>query len=137
MIPVFLCYDEQNDNNNLLEKRFQWFTRIVLQGFLCFCFVIVLSTATCFWSTIASGVTHCCLSSVHLILRQYQQNNNSNLIAEWFKWNNGIVLQVNCCYCFIDMSREERNTGIIMTTKHWNHWTCLLPIVEGSKLTRV
>ena len=125
---MFLCYElEQIDNNNLLTKWFQWFTGIVLQGFFCFCFVIILSMSTCFWSTITSGITHCCLSSIHLILRQYQQNNNSNLLAEWFQWNTVIVLQVNGCYCFIDMSQRQRNTGIILTTKHWNYSTCFGP----------
>ena len=81
---------------------------------------------TCFWSTITSGITYCCLSVVYLILRHYKQNDNSNLLAEWFQWNTGIFLQVNC-YHLNDMSRKLTNTGIILTTKCWNYSTCFGP----------
>ena len=129
MIPVFLCQElEQNDNNNLLAQQFQWFTGIVLQGFHCLRFVTVLSMLTCCWFTITSGIAHCCLSFVHLILRQYnKQNDNSNLLAEWFQWNTGIVLQVNCCYHFIDMSGKQRNTGINLIKKPMELFNLLYP----------
>ena len=67
------------------------------------------------------------LSLVYTILRQYQQNDNSNLLAERFQYFIGIVLQVNCCYRFIDMSWKQRNTGIILQAKSWNYSTCFGP----------
>ena len=39
----------------------------------------------------------------------------------------GIVLPVNCCYSFIDIASKQRNTGILLTTKHWNYSTCFRP----------
>ena len=67
------------------------------------------------------------LSFVHTILRQYQQNDNSNLLAERFQYFTGIILQANCCYHFIDMSWKQRNTGIILQAKSWNYSTCFGP----------
>ena len=67
------------------------------------------------------------LSLVYTILRQYQQNDNSNLLAERFQYFTGIILQVNCCYRFIDMSWKQRNTGIILQAKSWNYSTCFGP----------
>ena len=41
---------------------------------------------------------------------ELEENDNSNLLAEQFQWNTGIVLQVNCCYRFSLICHENRET---------------------------
>ena len=127
----------QNDYNSLLAEWFQWFIRIVLQVSLCFCFVLKIDLFfdpplhySNSWPL--SGY----FSSVHLILRQYQPYINKTITAIFtcrtipMKYWNHSPIQVNCCYRFIDMSRKQKNTRIILTTKHWNYSTCFRPKIQ-------
>ena len=107
-------------NTSLLAERSQQFPCITIPVIYWNCFASV----SLFWFWFANWLIFrstivLVLSFVLTILRQYQQNDNSNLLAERFQRNTGIILQVNCCYCFIDMSQKQRNTGIILTTKRW------------------
>ena len=113
---------------------FQWFDGIILQEFVCFAFVIVLSILTCFWSTITSGIPHCCLFSMQLMLRQYQQNdnlqNNSREILELFcKYLLHYSLTLWYYYWYVTKTEKLWHHS---NNKYWNYPSCFHPLYSSN-----
>ena len=133
---VFISY--QNDNSSLLAEWFQHFTGMI----------IPVKCWNCSASKLLRFVTHLSWDSYsqHSVqmsnktITAFYFQNDSSISLEWsFKWNAGIILQVNICYRFVtclswfsyshsaQMSDKiiravylQYFTGMIIQVKCWN-----------------